>query len=82
MLKHRLSSRVDLSTLWASTLGHIMRLFEMSVESLDEGSPLVTVTALPGLVVLVVAMHVINQSSEPATLPAADLADAEPLIVF
>ena len=82
MLKHGLGSGVDLSTFRTGTLSDIMRLFEMSVECLDEGSPLVAVTALPGFVVLVVTMHVVHQSSEPTTLAAADLANAEPFVVF
>ena len=51
----------------------------MSVESLDEGCPLITNVTSPGFVVLVVSVHVVHQPSEPTALFIAELTDAEGL---
>ena len=59
-----------------------MDLLEVPVQSLDEGSLVVTVGALPGLVVAVVFVHVIHQTPESSTLLAAQFAHTELLIVL
>ena len=53
-------------------------LFEVSVQSLDEGCPHITEVTAPRLVVLVISVHVVHQPSESPALLATQLADTEP----
>ena len=78
MMKHGLSSGVELST--DRTVGprRVVLLLEVSVQRLDEGSLLMTEVTLPRLVVLMVFVHVVHQPSESPTLLATQLADTEP----
>ena len=41
-------------------MSYLVDLLEMPVQSLDEGGLVVTVCALPGLVVAVVSVHVVH----------------------
>ena len=59
-----------------------MDLLEVPVQSLDEGSLVVTVGALPGLVVAVVSVHVVHQPPEAPALPLAQFTHAELFVVL
>ena len=59
-----------------------MDLLEVSVQGLDEGCLVVTVGALPGLVVAVVSVHVIHQPPEAPTLPLTQFTHAELFVVL
>ena len=59
-----------------------MDLFDVSEQSLGEGGSKVTDMTLPGLVVLVISVHVVHQPSEAPTLEATQLADTELLVTL
>ena len=80
--QHGLSPGVRLPTLGAGALVHLVDLLQMSVESLHEGRAGGAETALPGLVVAVVFVHVVHQPSEPPALFLAQLANTELLVVL
>ena len=74
-MKHGLSSRIKFATEGADCSLGFMFLFEVSVQSLDESCPLTTEVTPPGLVVLVISVHVVHQPSEAPTLLATQLTD-------
>ena len=55
----------------------VVLLLDVSVQRLDEGSLLITEVTLPGLVVLVISVHVVHQPSESPALLATQLTDTE-----
>lgn len=59
-----------------------MDLLEVPVQSLDEGGLVVTVGALPGLVVAVVSVHVVHQPPEAPALPLAQFTHTELFVVL
>ena len=59
-MEHGLSSGEHLPTDGAGTSIDPVLLLQVSVESLDEGCPLITEVTSPGFVVLVVFVHVVN----------------------
>ena len=61
---------------------YLVDLLEMPVQSLDEGGLVVTVGALPGLVVAVVPVHVVHEPPEAPTLPLAQFTNTELLVVL
>ena len=73
MRPHGLGPGVDFTTRRTGGSVNVVFSLEVSVESLHEGSPHVTDVTTPGLVVLVVSVHVVHQASEAATLLAEDL---------
>ena len=82
MMKHGLSSRIKFATEGADCSLGFMFLFEVSVQSLDESCPLTTEVTPPGLVVLVISVHVVHQPSEAPALLATQLTDAEPFVML
>ena len=68
MVEHGLSPAEHFPTDRARPPTDPVLLLEVSEESLHEGSPLVTDVTSPGLVVLVISVHVVHQSSETAAL--------------
>ena len=55
----------------------VVLLLEVSVQGLGEGGPQATDVTLPGLVVLVISVHVVHQPSEPPTLEVTQLTDTK-----
>ena len=78
MLQHGLSSGVEMSTDRTVGPGKVVLLLEVFVQRLDEGSLLMTDVTAPWLVVLMITVHVVHQSSESPALLATKLADTEP----
>ena len=56
----------------------VVLLPEVPVQALGEGGSQATDVTVPGLVVLVISVHVVHQPPEPATLEAAQLTDTKP----
>ena len=77
MKHHGLSSTEGLPTDWTAAGPGIVVLVEVSVQSLGEGGFQVTEVTLPGLVVLVISVHVVHNTTESATLEATQLTDTE-----
>ena len=65
MKHHGLSSTEGLPTDWTAAGPGIVVLVEVSVQSLGEGGSQVTEVTLPGLVVLVISVHVVHHSLSP-----------------
>ena len=82
MVQHGLGPGEHLPTDGTGTAAGPVLLLQVSVESLHEGSPHVTDVTTPGLVVLVVSVHVVHQASEPTALFVANLTDAELLVIL
>ena len=68
VVQHGLSPAEHFPTDRAGPPADAVLLLEVPEESLHEGSPLVTDVTSPGLVVLVISVHVVHQSSETAAL--------------
>ena len=77
MKHHGLRSTEGLPTDWTAAGPGIVVLVEVSVQSLGEGGFQVTEVTLPGLVVLVISVHVVHNTTESATLEATQLTDTE-----
>ena len=67
-MEHGLSSTEHFATDWTGTSTDPVLLLQVSVESLDEGCPLITEMTSPGFVVRVVSVHVVHQPAEPSAL--------------
>ena len=68
VVEHGLSSTEHFATDWTGTSTDPVLLLQVSVESLDEGCPLITEMTSPGFVVRVVSVHVVHQPAEPSAL--------------
>ena len=77
MKHHGLRSTEGLPTDWTAAGPGIVVLVEVSVQSLGEGGFQVTEVTLPGLVVLVISVHVVHHSPKSPTLEATQLTDTE-----
>ena len=77
MKHHGLSSTEGLPTDRTAGGPGIVVLVEVSVQSLGEGGSKVTEVTLPWLVVLVIFVHVVHNTTESATLEATQLTDTE-----
>ena len=75
--EHRLGPGVNLPTDGAGAPTCSVLLPQMPVESLDEGGSHITHVALPRLVVLVVPVHVVHQTTEAPALLVTELTDTE-----
>ena len=82
VMEHGLSSAEHLPTDRAGTSTDPVLLLQVSVESLDEGCPLITEVTSPGFVVLVIPVHVLHQPSESPALFVTNLADTELLVIL
>ena len=82
MLEHGLSSGEEFPTDRTVGPGRVVLLLEVTVQSLDEGSLLITKVTAPRLVVLVISVHVVHQPSESPALLATELADTEPFVML
>ena len=77
MKEHGLSPGECFTTNVTGTPICTMLLFEVPVESLDEGCPYITEMTPPGLIVFMVSVHVVHQPSEAPALLATQLAQTE-----
>ena len=82
VVQHGLGPGEHLPTDGTGTAAGPVLLLQVSVESLHEGSPHVTDVTTPGLVVLVVSVHVVHQPSESPALFVANLTDTELLVIL
>ena len=82
MKEHGLSPGECFTTNVTGTPICTMLLFEVPVESLDEGCPYITEMTPPGLIVFMVSVHVVHQPSEPPALFLTQLTDAELLVAL
>ena len=60
----------------------VVLLPEVPVQALGEGGSQATDVTMPGLVVLVISVHVVHQPSEAPTLETTQLTDAELLVTL
>ena len=82
MKHHGLRSTEGLPTDWTAAGPGIVVLVEVSVQSLGEGGSQATDVTMPGLVVLVISVHVVHQPSESPALFVANLTDTELLVIL